>query len=200
MIRRQPFKPLNQRSGKPPEEFAEVGPGCGEHGVDGITRQTGQEAAVHSMIAFEVTVRWPILGSAAGGTGRLLPVSSVGTGCKKPVRRSDPRPDPSGSAGRGSALPGWDFALSGLGWMAPCAPTQGVALGWTIPPLQGTRRKENPIRAWSGSDTIFRTGRVALAACCQCLRVPRVACNPCSHGPHPRSSVHDPRRANQRHW
>ena len=56
--RRKPYseavQPRNQRSGEPPEEFSEVGPGCGEDGVDGIARQSGQEAAVHSMIALEV--------------------------------------------------------------------------------------------------------------------------------------------------
>ena len=49
------FEPPDQRSGKPPEELAEVGTGGGEHGVDGIAGQSCQEAAVHPMIALQVS-------------------------------------------------------------------------------------------------------------------------------------------------
>lgn len=48
------FEPLDQRGGKPPEKFAEVGTGGG-HGADGVAGQSLQEAAVYSMIALQVS-------------------------------------------------------------------------------------------------------------------------------------------------
>ena len=49
------FEPAQERSGKPPQELAEVRPGGGEHRVDGITRQSRQEAPIHPVITLEVT-------------------------------------------------------------------------------------------------------------------------------------------------
>ena len=49
------FEPSNQRIKEPPEQFAHIGPGRGQHGVDRIALQAGQEAPAHAVIAFQVS-------------------------------------------------------------------------------------------------------------------------------------------------
>ena len=57
----QALAPPDQRKNKPPglaaeqpQQFSQVGPGRGQHRVDGIAGQPGQEASTHPMIALEV--------------------------------------------------------------------------------------------------------------------------------------------------
>ena len=45
----------NQRKRKPPEQFSEIGPGRGQHDVDRVAGQSAQEAAAHTVIAFQVS-------------------------------------------------------------------------------------------------------------------------------------------------
>src|SRR5437870_5620011 len=47
-------KPAAQRKNKPPEQFAEIGPGSGQNDVDRIALQPAQEAAPHTMVAFQM--------------------------------------------------------------------------------------------------------------------------------------------------
>jgi len=44
----------NQAKKQPPEQFAEVTPGGGQHGIDRIPLRSSQEAAAHAVVLLEV--------------------------------------------------------------------------------------------------------------------------------------------------